>query len=110
MSYFDMNYKKKCNYCNKLKLKEDYYPGKLYMCKVCVSNLNKKKYLLIKDEKKYIYKEKQNKLRLYYLDNKQEIIEKSKVWKNKNKIKVLEYKRKENLKKSLVGIKKKSLW
>ena len=44
ISYFDMNSKKKCEYCNKPKFKEDYYPNKLYMCKVCISNLNKKKY------------------------------------------------------------------
>ena len=110
ISYFDMNSKKKCEYCNKPKFKEDYYPNKLYMCKVCISNLNKKKYQLIKDNKKNLYNEKRDKLRLYYLDNKEDIIKKSKVWKIKNRIKVLDYKRKANLKRSAVGIKKKSLW
>jgi len=80
------------------------------MCKVCISNLNKKKYQLIKDNKKNLYNEKKDKLHLYYLDNKEDIIKKNKVWKIKNRIKVLDYKRKANLKRSAVGIKKKSLW
>jgi len=110
MSYFDMNSKKKCTYCNKLKLKKDYYPKVLYKCKVCLSNSRKKEYQLTKDDRKILYNKKKDKVRLYYLDNKEEILKKIKIWKSKNKIKVLGYKRKANLRKSSVGIKKKSLW
>ena len=99
----------KCNTCNTIKNRKDFYPQKFYKCKSCFSIENKKKYSLNKDKHIAYYKNNKERFKSYYEENKEEIIKKIYDWKQRNKDKVRRYKFKEKLKYSKAS-KLKPLW
>ena len=99
----------KCNTCNTIRDRKDFYINKTYKCKSCLSTENKKKYSLNKDKHKIYYEKNKEKIKVYYEENKEKIIKKIHSWKKRNKDKVRKYKIKETLKRTK-PVKSKPLW